>query len=281
MEVTVVTLYFDLSIRESGMTRRAYPSLSEHLLSLPINLFIVADPEVTVHIWKRRRDLGLLPKTFIYPLNLEDGPYYRHRSAIEKDFIAGRKPVGLSSVKDSASYFTVGWTKFWSLKQALYLNPFSTENFAWVDYGLFHLWPGQEGQKQKDLLQDLMRLPQAKVRLKVITETHHSEFVDRKQYYSNRQCKVISGYFGGGKDVLSWLIKEFDKELVVCLDSGYPNLEEAILAVIYTNHRERFSVSYGDYQDLLNSGLPNLIVLNSNIRHCRHHGLWFCGIDMY
>lgn len=277
-KVTLVTFYFDLISREEGRAgvSKKYLALGDHILDLDVNLFIIADPKIAVRAWRGRQKRGLLHKTFIIPIEFEDVPYYRYRPAIEKSFATGKRPTGLFPKKDTPLYFLLGWSKFWALKQATDLNPFQSKIFAWIDYGLFHLWPNQSKPMQTMLLNNLAQLEIEKIKITTIAETHPEE-ASTQIYYTIRQCKLISGYFGGGKEVIEWFCDQFDRELQRCLDSGHPNLEESIMSAIHAHNKDKFITYYGDYADLISTHIgkiSNFAIIIGNMKHCRNWKMW-------
>lgn len=278
---TVVSMYFDLSKRELGRKSRNYLQLSEHLLKLPINLFLLADPEVATIAWKKRKSYGLLDHTYIIPIHLEKLPYYRYREDIERYFAAGCVPHGLNRLTDTALYFIVGWSKFWAIQQAISLNPFDSGKFVWVDYGIFHLWPGKEKIKQDALISAINSEISDKISVTIINETSIQELNDMEVFYAHRRCKIVSGYFSGSKDIMQWFIDQFDIELQACMKLKRPNLEEAIMSVVYAKNKSNFKSHYGDYSDLLSTDCSKTGILLKAVRHCRHFKLWDSIIDIY
>lgn len=282
---TLVTFYFDLVSREESRVGvgKKYLTLGSHILDLDVNLFIIADPAVAVDAWEKRKKRNLLGKTFIFPIKLENLPYYCHRPAIERAFAAGKRPIGLSIKKDTPLYFLLGWSKFWALRQAVELNPFQSSIFAWIDYGLFHLWPGQENKMKKILLDNLSQLDLGKIKVTTMNETTNEEIKNRASYYCRRQCKMVSGYFGAGKGAINWFCKAFDQELKICLESGYPNLEESIMSAVYVNNKDKFISYSGDYVDLISYHTKN-IDLNQMVNEMRKYRdlkMWNKIIETY
>lgn len=287
-ELTVVTFYFDLNTRQVGRSKspanKKYLTLGTHLLDLKVNLFVLGDPEIMVEVWRERCFRGLANHTFCYPITLESLPAYRYRPKIEKAFAAGRRPIGLNHMKDTPLYFILGWSKLWAIRKAIQLNPFNSEKFAWLDYGLFHLWSGAERIKKSTLLDNLTKLESDRIQLTIIKELDLTEIADRIEFYKRHQYLLVSGYFGGGISVMKWLAKQFKSELKSCLKSGYPNLEESILAVIYTQQKDKFNPFYGNYIDLISTHLPgigNLPILVNNVRHSRTLEMWPPTINIY
>ena len=278
-EVTIVSAFFDLSSREERPRHsQEYLKLAEHILQLPINLFIVADDHLTPHFWKYRKEKGLLDKTFIYPLPLENSPYYRYRSEIEKAYRAGRRPRGLSPIKDTPLYIIVSWTKLCAIQYAIKLNPFKSECIMWIDMGLFHLYPQQIEDRQVQLLEDLQSIPKQKLKVMLIQDTLPSEIENRTVFYSKRQCKVIGGLFGGALSLMAKLCKDFALEVETCMASGYPSQEEALLSVLYAKNKSAYELCYGIYDDLITNFIyyrNNFnIILQCNLRYCRDNLLW-------
>lgn len=282
---TLVTFYFDLVSREESRVGvgKKYLTLGSHILDLDVNLFIIADPAVAVDAWEKRKKRNLLGKTFIFPIELENLPYYCHRPAIERAFAAGKRPIGLSIKKDTPLYFLLGWSKFFALKQAIKLNPFRSDIFAWIDYGLFHLWSGQEIKMKKILLNNVHRLVSDKIKVTTMNDTTKDEIKNRALYYSRRRCKMVSGYFGAGKEAINWFCEAFDQELKICLETGYPNLEESIMSAVYANNKDKFISYSGDYVDLISYHTKNIDLnqIINEIRKFRDLKMWDKIIEIY
>ena len=291
--VTLVTAFFDLSSRDtlrhhyvkcetdSNRTVDGYLAYGNNLLKLDVNLFIVADPHIILHCWKMRKKYQLLDKSYFYPIQLEDLPYYKHRVEIEKAFASGKKPTdvwNLGPLKFGPLYLITVWSKFWCINQSTQLNPFSSEQFIWVDFGIYHIRPENRWAEMGNTLKQIIKaIPPDKIRSLVIRETDPKEMEDKTKYYSHRVDLMAGGLICGPKDKMEWLCKEFDQELKTCLEVGYPTTEETILNVVYTTNKAEFKPYYGHYRDVIFSYFNNQSTFEhilKNLEYCRDHKLW-------
>ena len=283
-DVTVVSFLFDLSTRESDRPRKMaeYLTLGQNLLSLPVNLYLIADPELVPSLKRYRELKGLAEKTVIRAIPLEATSYCRYYPKVDKHFTDGRFPEGLSKVKDSAWYHLISWTKFWVIGQALTQNPFNSTKFVWLDFGIFHLYRNQESSIQNFLIKVFNDILSDKVRIMVIRETYPSDIADRSEYYSKYQWRIGEGFFSGDHQSMTWYCQAFERELDNCLATGRPNLEGAIMGAIYAENKGRFSVYYGCYFDLITSyfrPLDSFRLARDNLSRCQEQGLWKEGLD--
>ena len=283
-QITVVTCFFNLSKLESGRPRNVeqYLELCKHVLQLPVNLFIVTDPDLGPWFWNYRKRLNLLDKTYIYSMKLKDSPYYRHLDLIKNCYKINQDgntgfPQGLNRKKDTPLYVILGWTRYWLLQQAASFNPFNSEALIWMDCGLFHLYKDRAMEMRNLLLDNLSKYMKGGIRLMLLQDTHLFEIEDRKKYYSSRVCKTAAGLFGGDLDKMIWFSQQFNLEVKKCLNSGYPNLDEALANAVYTEHKDQFDPYYGDYHDLIpnfNGYQQNLWYVAWTLEHSVKFKLW-------
>lgn len=277
-QITVVTAIFDLTIRDPNRSRSIddYMKLGNTLLNMPINLFIVAEPHLSPIIWKQRAKMGLLDRTFIYTLRLEDSPLYRYHYDIERCHKHGDIPGEMSPTKDTPYYTIVGWTRYWIIQQSIKLNPFNSIGRMWIDYGLFHLYSGREIVMGDRFIQCLSGIPVDKIKLLVMRDTAEVEIADRRAYFSVRQTKVAGGICCGPDKLLDWMSSEVMVEIEHCMSYRYPALDETVLNMVYTLNPDKFAPYYGFYPDIVPNFLgcvDNLRTVIMNLNHCLHHGM--------
>jgi len=277
-KLTLVTALFDLNRHEDRGKARSiddYLNIGKHLLNLPFKMVIVTETNLAPLIWNYRMKSGLADKTYIWTLDLEQSPYYRHLPTIQSAFQSGRKPIG-TSMADTPHYLVMGWTRYWILKRVTQLNPFDSEGLIWWDYGIFHLSANQVSSMADTIMKVMSHSPCDKIKLMLLEETGEDEIKDRVQYYSRRRCKLAAGFCSASLTDFEWLADSFDSELINCLQFGYPALEETILSVVYSENRHRFNPYYGDYHQIAVNNITmssNIDIVIRNINHCRIHNL--------
>lgn len=275
--ITIVTFYFDLYEREESRNKsksRDYMDVGKYVLDLDVNMFIFVDPKFVADVWKRRSKF--ISKTFIYPIEFENTPYYSKRVYIEKMFAKGKRPKGTNTVTDSPLYLILTWTKMWAISTAIEINLFNTSSFFWLDFGLFHLWEDKVSATNNLKQSISIVASEPKIRICIIKEDAN----DTNTYYSRIRQLCAGGYFGGSKEYLKTFLTKFKEELEVSL-SCYPSLEEAIIYRIYYQNKDLFNVKYGDYCDLVSLNKPNytsLIIFARIINFHRKNKDWIQAI---
>ena len=276
-QLTLVTALFDISKnenRDNVRTTDKYLQLGKHLLELPINIVIATESHLASEIWRYRRDIGMADKTFVYTVDLENSPYYKYLNNIQELFKVGNKPDGTSQSKDSPLYLIVTWTRYWILQQITKMNPFNSKGLVWLDYGIFHLYTNQLLATKNKIIEIMGHIPTNKIKLMLLCETSDNEIKDTKAYYSKRQCKLAGGFCSGSIDDINWLADQFEKELKLCLELGYPALDEPIMSIIYRQNPSRFMPYYGDYQQCITNNInmtDGFWIIIRNLDHCRAH----------
>jgi len=273
-ENTLVTGYFQLSDWDNRKPKKGYLKNGEKLLSIDIPMIIFTNKHLMKDIWNMRRKHNLLNKTFIYPLTIEELYYCKYRDRVITCYNNGGCPIGLNSKeKETPDYLTIVNSKLHMVKLAIEVNPFKSSLFSWIDFGIFHVPNIILGNikntlsRVSDILHDV---PKKQITACCICETSNLETKNRKRYYSERRCKVISGFMSGG--IIAWnkLLPLYEKELEVNIKTGHPSLEEIIIGAISSEHREIFNLYYGDYEDIFRSYFECLgrrVVLVENIKY--------------
>ena len=278
-DVTVITAIFDLTKREEGRERGIddYLKLGHYLLDLDINLIVVGDEHILPKVWAYRKSKGLLDKTYLHVLNLENSPYYsyypqilrahvlRHKtdnkspdvqkiSQINSDI----KPTGLNPIKDSPLYTIVGWTRYHLCAKMAQLNPFNSSHLAWIDFGIFHLYAGNLANlehQQKLLLQSYNRLPTTKLKCMILRHTPKDEISDKKKYFSQQRFKVAGGYLAGCTESMIWLGQEMELAIANMMNTGHPSLDEITLSSVIYENQSRFAWYYGFYTNIISNSV--------------------------
>ena len=229
-------------------------------------------------MFRKRKEYGFADRTFIYPIRLDQLPYYQHRDKIERILVGGGQSQGLDRTKDSDLFFILMWSKLWFINQAVEINIFSSSKFSWIDFAIFKLLEGKEDQSFHQLQASLTTLPDDLIKVAIVAETHPREVEDRRVWYGTHRYKMVCGFFGGGRENLQWFYQKFDEETRKCINSGYIGLEEMMFTFIYTIHKNRFLRCYGEYYDVIQafsgSGQLRLYNITNNLLHCRGYEMW-------
>lgn len=250
--VTVVSFFFDIGKLENNNQRRQssnYKETSEKLLKRNINLIFFGEEETILHVWNIRKKYNLLDKTYLVTCNLmEISPYIKHLPLLEKVY----RETGLNGFIDckrmTPMYFICIWTKFYAIKKSIELNPFNSDKFCWIDYGVFHI---SSDINDYDFIKNLTSLPNDKIRIMNIQQYNRNMSNTKKEFYSRDNCAVTAQIFGGPKNNMLEFCDLFNKELQVSIDLEQPTNEENIMAMVSFENQEKFDFTCGFYSRCL------------------------------
>ena len=266
-EVMVITCLFDLTMRQSShRTIDDYLKLGEHVLNLPVNMFIVTEPHLTLKIWQYRRMVGLADRTYIHTFRLEDSPYYIYYSDIVDFYNKNLKPQGYCkeiSDRMNPNYLIVGWTRFYCIELAANYNPFDSKCSVWIDFGIYYIDENKEDMYNL-MVSMLSTYRKDKLSACLLGNSYVDELDDMDNYYSKVNLRIAAGMFGGPTDLMRWLSNDFKFNLDECMRLGRPTVDEMIINVTCIKYPEIFDFHYSaQHHDVLLNKLP----YNSDITH--------------
>lgn len=255
-KTTIVSMFFDLCQLENNPKRRSaakYYELSKSLLKNDVFMFFIGDSDSVYFVESFRSSVGLGHKTYCVTMSLSDSPY------IKASLIPIRNERGWSTVKDTPLYSAVTMTKFHAMSEALRTNPFDSDYFAWVDFGISHI--------ANPCLSNIITNLNRRVKIQVINYTSLALSSDRVLKYSIRRTEVCGGFFGGHKHAISVLAKLFDREFKEFLSADQYNTEEGIVASLIALHPDLFDIYYGDYRSIF-SNLVSPVDCFNRVKQC-------------
>lgn len=274
--LTLVTAFFDLAKREASSRRTAddYIKHGKYILSLPHNLVVFIDPEFYWIVWEERKKHNLLHKTAIYPIRLEDLPYYQLR---ERMIIARTKnPThNGSTIKDTANYMITMWSKFYFMQMITEKNPFNTTHFGWIDFGLTHV------ANIKYVDHAFENIPE-QFKILILKWFTRDELNDPSYFLMNRG-NIACGYFTASRDVMLKVCSSFRDQAISILDKGFAPTDEQILPFLIDCNPDLFTFYYGDYDGILSNykiqhiSMPTTLL---NLTYCCNKKEFTMGVDI-
>jgi hypothetical protein len=153
-------------------------------------------------------------------------------------------------------------------------NYFDSENFYWIDAGLFHhgLIPDcLGGMERLTSIRNELFWPNNEKNLcnptmiqNLVEKTNHSNLLlfGIENYYpeptwwnmvtgKNKETHIIGGFFGGKKENIVELVDLYDKKLDIIFDNNLLTLEEEVLSILFVekffnNEHLKFKTWYHD-----------------------------------
>lgn len=272
---TFVTMYFDLAEYEGieRKTQKTYMTDAEYLLKQNINLVVFIESKNAKQVFDYRNNLGLNSKTKIYQLHIKDLPYYYLLEQIKEARKINPLTNG-SPMKDTPIYTALIWSKLALMKTIVELNPFASERFAWIDFGISYVAITQlnnsntvsntihqnENVIQNNTIEQntknvvdlsLLMIPE-KIKLLSLRPVFPDDNIgNEKDYYSVERGLVAFGLVTGSNQAWRLFYTLFDKEVQRLLTLDLAPSEQQIVPVLRLQNPNLFETFYGDYNGIL------------------------------
>jgi len=225
-EVTVVTAFIKVN-NASKKHKYDYVECAKKPLSLPNPMVIYISEDLYEEVKKLRTDLGLIDRTKLIVLTVEDFYMYSEKILLDKCCMKNNSPYNNSlyimSVNSRYSY----------LEKAIHHNYFNTDYYAWVDFGISHI-------VAMDTIRSITYHNPLRVRI---------AWIARKNLVYNHKC-LGGGIFVAHKDTMKILCKLHDNEFKYNLSLGHCINDDKTLFFIYLNYPELFDIYFSGYNCL-------------------------------
>lgn len=254
MELTLVTCLYDIRKKEGGeMDTRGlseYLELGRHVMDIDLPIIVYTDSEEVREVVTEQRK-GREDKTMVVWLPIEDTFFYK-----DMDVLTTRMtefPIAnMNPKKDTPLYVTLNNDKFDFLERSIKENPFSSEYFMWIDFGIRHCaGEGDYNALMRDWVPFLKRHEGLIHHLRIHTVVKSSS-ATWKDYFGFIYHHIAGSMFGGGTQALLEYIELYKEQWrVILYEEKWWQLDEAVMTILTETHPDRFRFWYGDYDGLL------------------------------
>ena len=235
-ELTIVTGYLNIRIKrpaKSNTINQTYDYIdkSRGTLQIPQYMVIYCSEEFIEDVHKIREEAGLLNKTKIIKITLEENLYMVDKLEKIRENVAKNNPP-----YDIPEYILAVNSRYGYIQNAIENNYFNTDYFAWVDFSASHIVnipPNQTIQPKSH----------EKVRIGWIARYSNNQFV------YNHHC-LGGGIFSGHKEIMMELIKLHHLEFIKLTEMGHNINDDKLLFIIKEKNPYLFDTYYSDYKNL-------------------------------
>ena len=234
--LTIITGFLNIKIKrpaKSNTPNQTYDYIdkSRGTLQIPQHMVIYCSEDIIEDVTKIREDAGLLNKTKIIKITLENNLYMAHRLDKIRENVSKNNPP-----YDIPEYILAVNSRYGYLQNAIENNYFNTDYFAWVDFSASHIVNIPPNQTIQPKIHD-------KVRIGWIARYSDNQFV------YNHYC-LGGGLFSGHKEIMMEFIKLHHSEFVKLTDMGYNINDDKLLFIIMEQNPYLFDTYYSDYKNL-------------------------------
>jgi hypothetical protein len=234
--LTIVTGYLNIKIKRPAKSNTAnqkydYIEKSSGTLQIPQYMVIYCSEELIDDVSKIRENAGLLNKTKIIKITLENNLYMADKLDKIRENVAKNNPP-----YNIPEYILAVNSRYGYIQNAIENNYFNTDYFAWIDFSASHI---------VDILPNKIIEAKShdKIRIGWIARYSNNQFV------YNHYC-LGGGIFYGHKEIMMELIKIHHSEFVKLTEMGYNINDDKLLFIIMEQNPYLFDTYFSDYKNL-------------------------------
>lgn len=253
---TIVTMFYNVREKEGNKTNshlnrgvKKYCELAENfILTLPYNLIIFTDNEEVFEFIENKR-ISYKNKTCIYKKPFEDTYYYKHLdqlSELQKKFTIINGNVS----QETPMYIILNNNKFDFMESAIQLNPFESDHFIWMDFGINHV-----AQNTEKIHEWICNVPN---KIKQLCINPYIETVDNKQMFQYIHHHTAGGLFTGSKENILKYCELFKQKTEQIYAEDWYQIDEAVMTMVQRENPDLFDFFYGDYQGIISNYITPL-----------------------
>jgi hypothetical protein len=229
-DVTIVTGFIDI---KAGVKKKYYSYIdcSIPTLSIPQNMVIFVHKDIEQHVIDIRTKLGLLDKTKIINITLEDLYMYDKLETMKKNAEKNISPY------NNPLYIMAVNSRYKYIEHCIDSNYFNTNYFAWVDFGISHVVAMTSDK--------LCYSIENKIRTAWIARLGKS-----KTEFTFNHCAMGGGLFMGHKSIMKKLCYIHDIEFRKLVDIGHSVNDDKLLYLIFEQYPEMFDFYFSSYDHM-------------------------------
>jgi len=220
-----------------------YIKYGQLLLQIKIPKVIFVDDKILDQI------INPLPEyNTIIPFKLSDMYYYKYLEQLKKTVQFNTNPE-----KDTVEYMMIQCYKTEWMKMAAKLNPYNTEQFMWIDFGIYHILENGEPTKNcidkfNQFVNQCGKYKTYQIRIPYI----NLQYIKSYDPYKVPCWYFAGGLFGGHKDNIIQFA-DYMKEycLKIIKEKNWIMWEINIWGFIHMEHPQIFSLYYGNHDDTM------------------------------
>jgi len=266
---TIVTMFYNVREKEGNKTNshlnrgvKKYCELAENfILTLPYNLIVFTDNEEVIEFIENKR-INYKNKTYIYKKPFEDTYYYKHLdilSDLQKKFTIINGNVS----QETPMYIILNNNKFDCMESAIEINPFGSDHFIWMDFGINHV-----AQSTNAIDEWINTTPD---KIKQLCINPYIENIDNKQMFQYIYHHTAGGLFTGSKENLLKYCQLFKKKTEQIYAEDWYQIDEAVMTMVQRENPDLFDLFYGDYQGIISNyiyPLHNIDLILTSSQKC-------------
>lgn len=239
---TIITCFFDIRTKEGNRETSGFKPISEYfrlckdLMELEVPMVIFTEESLSHQITELRKQFEEITKINVIKVEELWGYALLERLTRNMEIY---QISNINKKKDTPLYITLTNSKYDFIEKVLKDNPFNTERYIWIDFGICHV------AKNFNSIRRWICNIGPKVRKLEITP--YVKKIEPKIYFKTIYHNVAGGVISGDSNHLLEYCKLFKQYYVDILNDGWYQLDEAVMAMVDADYPVLSDNYYGDY----------------------------------
>jgi len=230
--ITIVTGFINVN---AAVKKKLYDYVEKSIPTLSIQQYMViyVSHEIKEHVINIRTQLGLMDKTKIIEITLEDLYMYDN---IDKMKECAQKNI---SPYDNHLYVMSVNSRYNYMKRSIENNYFNTDYFAWIDFGISHI-------VEMNKVTHVMYNTENKIKIAWIARYRSNE-----NKFAWNHIAMGGGFFMGHKKAMLEYIKLHDIEFRNMMNFGHCVNDDRLVYLMFEKYPELFDFYFSSYSHLI------------------------------
>ena len=232
---------------------------------MPYPLVIFTDlDDNTIELINNER-ANFKEKTYICKKPFEETYFFKHKDILpelQKKFTI----LNGNTQHETPFYIILNNNKFDFIESAIDLNPFNSNHFIWMDYGINHV-----AQNTEIIHEWINKIPD---KIKQLCINPYVEDVPQKEHFKFIYHNMAGGLFSGSKENLLKYSSLFKKKTEEIYKDNWYQIDEAVMTMVNRENPDLFDLFYGDYQGIISnylSPIHNMELIKKGVQKLLNH----------
>ncbi|MCZ6910328.1 MAG: WlaTC/HtrL family glycosyltransferase, partial [Rickettsia endosymbiont of Ixodes persulcatus] len=242
-ELTLVTGYFNLSNIDGSISKPEgrYFDLADYLFKLDCNMVFYTENNSYMKIWLGRKKYNMLNKTLIITRQIEDLKYFDKYNEAD-EFVKNNQLAMQIKDKHTTSYLLFMYNKVELIDEVMAINPFNTQTFGWIDFGIDYLTKGFD-------LSNILENPSNKIKMCEVVHIPKHEIVSMQihRLATNYVARTVGGFWMGNEVMMKAFTDKFREWVNIFWNNNLITYDENIYEIILQMYPDITEKYYGRY----------------------------------
>ena len=250
---TIVTMIYNIREKENNLSGTSlnhkmdyYFNLAKNfILKLNYPLVVFTDNKEFIDIINNERE-QFKENTHVFYQPLEETYFYKDMEKLHE--LQKKFTIRNGNLEhETPLYIILNNNKHCFMEKAIHLNPFNSNHFIWMDFGINHV------AKNPEKIHEWIHAVPDKIKQLCINP--YTENTPPKQHFECIYHNMAGGLFSGSSKNLLKYCELFKQKTEQIYQEDWYQIDEAIVTLVQKENPEMFDLFYGDYTGIISNYL--------------------------